>query len=88
MNSEEFAESSCLWGNRRESEGNSAFHIRFSANPIFRQADYSACYSLHAGFSLALFLHLEDGGDISFRNIGRFSADYTPLHPIQENERI
>jgi hypothetical protein len=34
-----------------------------------------------AGFLLGLFFYPEDGGDMSLRNIGLLSTDYTALYP-------
>jgi hypothetical protein len=36
--------------------------------------------SFHAGFFLCIFFHPEDRGDVSLRNIGRLSTDYTALY--------
>jgi hypothetical protein len=37
---------------------------------VENQPTSSACYLLHAGFLLVLFVDPEDGGDIFFRNVG------------------
>jgi hypothetical protein len=34
----------------------------------------------HAGSLLGLFIDPEDGGDMFFPNVGRFSTDYTALY--------
>jgi hypothetical protein len=39
-------------------------------NSKFRQADYSACYSLYSGFLLGLFFDIEDGSNMFLRNVG------------------
>jgi hypothetical protein len=36
---------------------------------------------LHAGFLLGLYFDSEEGGDMLFRNVSRFSTDYTALYP-------
>jgi hypothetical protein len=41
-----------------------------------------ACYLIHAGFLRGLFFDLEDGGDMSLRNVGQLSLDYTALYPF------
>jgi hypothetical protein len=46
----------------------------------------SACYQLHAGFLLGLFLDLEDGGDIFFRNVCYFQR--TTRRYIQEDRTL
>jgi hypothetical protein len=43
-----------------------------------------ACCLLHAGFLLGLFFNPEDKGDISLRNVGCFSTDYTALYPTRQ----
>jgi hypothetical protein len=48
--------------------------------------DYGvACCLLHHGFSLGLLFNAEDGGDMLFRNFGRFSTGYTALRPTRQN---
>jgi hypothetical protein len=37
--------------------------------------------SYQAGILLALYLYLEDGGNIFLRNTGSVSTDYTALYP-------
>jgi hypothetical protein len=39
-----------------------------------------ACYLLHVGILIGLFIDPEDGGDIFLRNVGRFSTNYTALY--------
>jgi hypothetical protein len=36
---------------------------------------------LCAGFLLGLFFDLEDGGDMSIRNVGWLSVEYMALYP-------
>jgi hypothetical protein len=40
------------------------------AGPTFRQAPFSICYMLHAGFLLGLFFKLEDRDRMLLRNVG------------------
>jgi hypothetical protein len=35
----------------------------------------------HAGFLLLLFFDLDDGGDVSLRNVVGFLTDYMALYP-------
>jgi hypothetical protein len=37
----------------------------------------------HVGFLQNLFFYSEDGGDMFLRNVGKISAGYTALYPIE-----
>jgi hypothetical protein len=48
--------------------------------PIFLETEH-ACYLLHTGFLVCLFLDLEDGGDIFIK----LSINYMVLYPRRQN---
>jgi hypothetical protein len=45
----------------------------------------NSCYLFRAGFLLIFLFNAEDGGDMSFRNDGCLSRDYTALYPRRDN---
>jgi hypothetical protein len=49
------------------------------------QTGSRACFLLHAGFSLGLFLYPEDGGEMFFLIVGLLSTDYMVLHFRRQN---